>query len=229
MNIALKVLISAVVAFVYLFLISKLLGKKQLAEFDFITYVTGISIGSIAAEMATNLEDKPMYLYIISMTVFFLFDFFITFLERKGSKLEKFLKGSPIIVVQNGKINYKGLKKSKLNVNDVLSMTRDKGYFDLNDIAYGIFETNGTFSVLPKSEKSYVVADDIKVKKDKATLSDTMITDGSISRTSLKRLGKDKEWLYKKLDLDKQKLKKILLATYNENTKEFDIHYKSEN
>ena len=228
MNNALKVLISAAVAFVYLFVISKMLGKKQIAEFDFINYVTGISIGSIAAEMATALEEKPMYLYLISMSVFFLFDFIIGFLERKGNKLEKFLKGSPIIVVQNGKINFKGLKKSKLTVNDVLSLTREKEYFDINDIAYGIYETNGTFSILPKANKSQVIAEDMKVKKEKAMLTDTLITDGSISKTSLKRLNKDKEWLFKKLNLDKQKLKKILLATYNESTKEFDVHYKSE-
>jgi uncharacterized membrane protein YcaP (DUF421 family) len=228
MNNALKVLISAAVAFVYLFVISKMLGKKQIAEFDFINYVTGISIGSIAAEMATALEEKPMYLYLISMSVFFVFDFIIGFLERKGNKLEKFLKGSPIIVVQNGKINFKGLKKSKLTVNDVLSLTREKEYFDINDIAYGIYETNGTFSILPKANKSQVIAEDMKVKKEKAMLTDTLITDGSISKTSLKRLNKDKEWLFKKLNLDKQKLKKILLATYNESTKEFDVHYKSE-
>src|SRR5690554_2048211 len=91
MNNVYKVLISAAIAFLYLLVISKLLGKKQIAEMDFITYVTGISIGSIAAEMSTNAAKEPLYLYLISMTVFFLFDFLIGLLTRKGLWIEKLL------------------------------------------------------------------------------------------------------------------------------------------
>mgnify|MGYP000910262804 CR=1 FL=1 len=228
MNDVLRVLLSATIAFLYLLVISKLLGKKQIAEIDFISYVTGISIGSIAAEMATNLEDKPIYLYLISMTIFFVFDFIIGWLTRKGLFFEKLLKGSPITIIENGKINYKGLKKSKLNVNEVMELMRDKGYFALSDVAFGIFETNGSFSILPNENKSPVVAQDIKVKKDKAILNYSVIIDGKISKTALKKINKDKEWVNKKLDLDKQKLKKILLASYDENTKKFDVHYKNE-
>ncbi|HEY8389646.1 MAG TPA: DUF421 domain-containing protein [Clostridia bacterium] len=227
MNDILRVLLSATIAFLYLLVISKLLGKKQIAEIDFISYVTGISIGSIAAEMATNLEEKPIYLYLISMSIFFIFDFLIGWLTRKGLLLEKILKGSPITIIENGKINYKGLKKSKLNVNEVLELVREKGYFSLSDIAFGIFETNGTFSVLPHEYKSPVVAEDLKIKKDKAVISYNVIIDGKISKSTLKKLGKDKDWIIKKLDLNNQKLKKILLAAYNDDTKKFDVHYKS--
>ena len=59
-----KVLLFSALSYATLFVISKLLGKKQLAELDFIDYVTGISIGSIAAEMATE-TDKPFYHYLI--------------------------------------------------------------------------------------------------------------------------------------------------------------------
>lgn len=227
MNDILRVLLSATIAFLYLLVISKLLGKKQIAEIDFISYVTGISIGSIAAEMATNLEEKPIYLYLISMSIFFIFDFLIGWLTRKGLLLEKILKGSPITIIENGKINYNGLKKSKLNINEVLELVREKGYFSLSDIAFGIFETNGTFSVLPHEYKSPVVAEDLKIKKDKAVISYNVIIDGKISKSTLKKLGKDKDWIIKKLDLNNQKLKKILLAAYNDDTKKFDVHYKS--
>jgi uncharacterized membrane protein YcaP (DUF421 family) len=223
----LKVIMSASIAFLYLLVISKLLGKKQIAELDFISYVTGISIGSIAAEMSTNAAKEPLYLYIISMTVFFLFDFLIGLLTRKGLWLEKLLVGSPIIIIENGKINYKALKKSKLTVNEVTGFARDKGYFSLDDIAFGIFESNGTFSILPKEHKSPVVAQDLKIKKDKAGMIYSVIADGKISKTALKKLGKDKDWLYKKLDLDKQKLKLILLAEYDQVSKEFNIFYKN--
>ena len=76
-----KVLLFSALAYVTLFVISKILGKKQLAELDFIDYVTGISIGSIAAEMATE-TDKPFYHYLIAMGIFFFFDLIVPLLVR---------------------------------------------------------------------------------------------------------------------------------------------------
>ncbi|HEY8420056.1 MAG TPA: DUF421 domain-containing protein [Clostridia bacterium] len=225
---SLKVIMSASIAFLYLLVISKLLGKKQIAQLDFISYVTGISIGSIAAEMSTNAAKEPLYLYIISMTVFFLFDFLIGLLSRKGLWIEKLLVGSPLIIIENGKINYKALKKSKLTINEITAFAREKGYFSLDDIAFGIFESNGKFSILPKEEKSPVVAQDLKIKKDKASLYYSVIVDGKISKTALKKLGKDKDWMYKKLDLNKQKLNQILLAEYDQVSKKFNIFYKNQ-
>lgn len=225
---SLKVIMSASIAFLYLLIISKLLGKKQIAQLDFISYVTGISIGSIAAEMSTNAAKEPLYLYIISMTVFFLFDFLIGLLSRKGLWIEKLLVGSPLIIIENGKINYKALKKSKLTINEITAFAREKGYFSLDDIAFGIFESNGKFSILPKEEKSPVVAQDLKIKKDKASLYYSVIVDGKISKTALKKLGKDKDWMYKKLDLNKQKLNQILLAEYDQVSKKFNIFYKNQ-
>lgn len=78
-----------------LFVIAKLLGKKQVAQLDFIDYVIGISIGSIAAEMSTDINDKPLYFYLIAMAIYFLFDLSITLLGRKAPALKHFLKGRP--------------------------------------------------------------------------------------------------------------------------------------
>ena len=123
----LKIVIFSIISVVYLFIISKILGKKQIAQLEFIDYVIGISIGSIAAEMATDLNETPFYHYLIAMTTFFLFDVLITFLGRKGFRLKNFLKGKPIMVIYEGKINYRNLKKSKLDVNELCSLCREKG------------------------------------------------------------------------------------------------------
>ena len=78
-------------------------------------------------------------------------DVTIDFFERK-TPLKKFLKGTKIKLVSNGIINYKNLKKSKLDINDMMGLCRTKGYFDLNDISYIYFETDGSISVLPKGK-----------------------------------------------------------------------------
>lgn len=119
------VLINSSVAFVYLFVISKILGKKQIAQLEFIDYTIGISLGSIAAEMATNTET-PFYFFLIAMTIFLVLALLVAVVGRKNTFLKRILKGKPLTLIYDGKINYKSLKKSKIDVNDLLSMLREK-------------------------------------------------------------------------------------------------------
>lgn len=226
MNDVYKILINASISFTYLFVISKLMGKKQIAQLDFIDYVVGISIGSIAAEFAFDAET-PWYLFIIAMSVFFLLDLIVTLLGRKANFLKKFFKGRPLMLIENGKINYRNLKKSKIDVNDLIGLAREKNYFDINDIELAIFETNGSLSVLPKPNARPVVAQDFDIAEQKSKIVQTLIVDGSISKFSLEQIGKDKNWVYDKLQINsKKELKQILLATYDKNNDELNVFYK---
>jgi len=155
MNDILKVFLYASLSYLTLFVISKILGKKQIAELDFIDYVTGISIGSIAAEMATE-TVTPFYYYIIAMVVFLFFDFVVTILARKTNFLKRFLRGTPLILIDKGEINFKNLKRSKIDFYDLQGLARDKGFFDLSEIEYAIFETNGDLSILATDKSRQV-------------------------------------------------------------------------
>ena len=137
-----KVLIFSMMAYVTLFIIAKLLGKKQIAQLSFIDYVVGITIGSIAAEMATDTQN-PFYFYIIAMAIFLVFDIVVTLIGRKGSLMKKIFCGRPLMIIENGQFNYKELKKSKLTVDEIIGMAREKDYFDINQIAFAILETSG--------------------------------------------------------------------------------------
>ena len=97
----LQILIFSVTAFIYLFIIAKLMGKKQIGELNFVEYVVGITIGSIAGEMATELE-KDIWVYFIAIGVFFLLDLLISIIGLKLNKSKKLLKGSPTILIDNG-------------------------------------------------------------------------------------------------------------------------------
>ena len=224
---ALDILFTSALSFVALFIIAKLLGKKQVGELDFIDYVVGISIGSIAAEMATNTADKPFYDYLISFAVYFLLTLIIDILSTKTNLLKKFFKGSPLVIIKDGKIDYEQLKKSKLDINDIISLAREKNYFNFDDIAYGIFETDGTLSVLPKSNLQPLVSKDLNLHKPKTTLPQNVVVDGQVSKFALKFLEKDTTWLYDRLNIKTKKdLKNILLAVYNIDEDNFVIHLK---
>lgn len=218
MNNIIGVIIFSTAAVLSLFLISKILGKKQIAQLEFIDYVLGISIGSIAAEMATDISDKPFYFYLVSMAIFFIFDLLVTFLGRKTTPLKKFFKGRPLVIINNGKVNFKELKKSKLDFYDLLSLCRENGYFNIEDISYAVFETSGKMSVLPKSEMKPVVISDIGKNVPPLTFPYYLVVDGEIIDEGLREAGKSKVWLTRKLGKRRRDLKKILYARYDEKT-----------
>ncbi len=206
------VLIDSAVAFLYLFIISKILGKKQIAQLEFIDYTVGISLGSIAAEMATNTE-VPFYFFLIAMTIFFALALLVAIIGRKNTFLKRLLKGKPATLVYDGKINYKELKKNKIDVNDLLSMLREKNYFDIADVAYAVF----------------VMEDVDKSKVEKAELTDVLIVDGAVSYSGLSEINKDVDWLFSRLKIKQKKdLQNIILAVYDDKQDKFNVHYKNQ-
>ena len=221
------VLINSVVSFVYLFIISKILGKKQIAQLEFIDYAVGISLGSIAAEMATETET-PFYYYLIAMTIFFVLAIFVSLIGRKSSFLKRIVKGKPSTLIYEGKIQYDQLSKCMIDVNDLLAMLREKNYFDINDVAYAVMETSGELSVLPKGGNKPVTVGDLEgVTVEPASLTNILIVDGKISESGLNEVNKDEKWLFDRLNIkDKQALKNVILATYDEKNDAFNVHTK---
>lgn len=226
MDEVLKVLYQSLSAFVVLFIVSKMLGKKQIAQLEFTDYVVGISIGSIAAEMST-MNDRPAYHFIIAMVIFGGLDLLLSIMARKTHFLKTIFKGRPLILISNGEIVYKNLVKSKLDIKELIALCRDKGYFNLEDIAYCIFENNGKISVMPKSNARPTIAEDLKMPKEEVYLPIALVLDGKTVRKELKRLGKSEEWLFKKLKIEnKKQLKEIIVATFDQGANKMNVYKK---
>ncbi|MCM1534068.1 MAG: DUF421 domain-containing protein [Corallococcus sp.] len=223
MNDILKVVLFSALSYATLFVISKLLGKKQIAELDFIDYVTGISIGSIAAEMATE-TDIPFYYYLIAMGIFFLFDIVVTLLGRKSNCFKRFLRGVPLIIVNRGEVDFKALKKSKIDFYDLVGLAREKGYFDISEIEYAVFETNGELSILASDKSRQLKREDFpSIPEEKTELTSYLIVDGQISSFALNQINRDKKWLKSQLQEQDVELGKILYATYDEDTRKLNV------
>ena len=228
-NEILYLIIVAVISVVVLFIIAKILGKKQIAQLEFMDYVLGISIGSIAAEMATDIGEKPFYYYVIAMSIYFVLDLIISLLARSSPKLKHFFKGKPLTVIYDGELVYKNIKRGKIDVNDIIALARIQGYFDLSDIAYAIFENNGQLTIMPKANQKPTVAEDIDLKLPAASLPYYMVIDGVVSYSSLSELKKDEKWLYDKLNVKtKADLENILLAIYDEEEDTMNISKKND-
>jgi len=223
-----KILVFSASAAAYLFVMSKFLGKKQIAQLDVIDYMLGIAVSSIAAEWAIDSGNSPFYHYFAAMSFFFVVNLLIIFFERKGRRIKKFLKGTPLMVIYEGKVNYKALKKSKMDINDMMSKAREKGYFDLSKIQYAVFENSGSLSIMPKTEQKPIVAEDINAQPKPAALPFYLVDDGYVIRSSLRTLGKDDAWLYDRLNIkNKKDLKQIILAIYDKDNDTIEVSLKN--
>ena len=179
------------------------MGHKQMAQLDFFDYITGITIGSIAAELATELESplKPL----VAMVVYGAVAFSLTILAHKFPRTRKFVNGTPTIVMADGKIYRENMKKAKLELSEFMVLCRQEGYFNINDIQTAIFEYNGRITILPKSEKRPLTPEDMNITPEKAEIDTEIIMDGRILHENLKRLGLNLAWLEKELDKKRYK------------------------
>ena len=208
-----KIIGMALLSVVALFVIAKIMGHKQVAQLDFFDYISGITIGSIAAELATDLEEpwKPL----IALGIYGGVSILLSLLTHKFPKTRKYINGTPTILMDNGKLYRKNLKKAKLDLSEFMLLCREQGYFDLDDIQTVVFEHNGKLSILPKAANRPATPEDLKITAKATQLGTEIIMDGCIMRENLKRMGLDEKWLIKRLKAQGHKdAKDIFLGVY---------------
>lgn len=188
----------AVFSLVTLFLVSKMIGKKQVSQLSLFDYVISISIGNFAAEMTMNLDSQVLDGF-LSIVIFGFLAFLVSTITMKSIVLRRFFIGTPTLIMQDGKFILQNLKKVKFDMNDFLETAREKGYFDISTIKYALMEADGKISFLPKEENLPVINKDLKIKASKSELISNVIIDGKIIKENLKNIGKSENWLKNKL------------------------------
>ena len=187
----LRLCLTAVLSFVTLFLTAKYMGHKQISQLDFFDYIAGITIGSIAAEMATELEEpwKPF----VAMIIYGGATLLLSIISIKFPRTRKYLNGTPTILMDNGKLYRENLKKAKLDLSEFMVMCRQQGYFDLTNIQTAIFEYNGKLTILP------LTPNDMNLAPAQDMIFTEIIMDGRILDDNLKRMGLNTKWLENQL------------------------------
>ena len=215
----LNICFRTILVLVILFFITKMMGKKQISELNFFDYVVGITIGSIAADISLDIE-KNMIAGITALFIYGFISYIISFVSIKSILARRFFIGVPTVLVEKGKIIESGLKKSKIDVNDLLMEARENGYFNLDEIDYALMEVNGNISFLPKEKEKPVTKKDMKIKCSNEGLTVNGIIDGNYMVNNMTAINKDKEWLDHELKVNGfDNYDNILLATIDNNYK----------
>ena len=188
-----QVLVTSVVSLVVMFILTRLDGKRQLAQMSMFDYVNSITVGSIAAELATNLEE--WYRPLTAMILYGIALYLVHFVSCKSMAARRILCGQACILMENGAIYRKALAKAGIDLNEFLGQARIAGYFDLNEVQCAILETSGQISFLPKSQNRPATPEDLALQTEPCRLWIDLVMDGKLLDNGLKKTGRDRQWL----------------------------------
>lgn len=194
----LVVVVRAIITFGTLLIYTRILGKQQMGNLTYFDYINGITIGSIAGTLTTDLSSKA-WVHWTGLTTFVLITLLFQYLTMKSRFLSKVVDSEPTVIIQQGKILEGNLKKMRIKKDELMMLLREKNFFDLTQVEYAILEPDGNLSVLPKSQYRPVTPDDLKIKVSPAGLTTELIIDGILLEQNLYQRRKDQDWLLQQL------------------------------
>lgn len=213
----LKVIILSFSSVFILFILTKVIGSREISQLSMFDYINSITIGSIAAEMATDLDENFVY-PLIAMIVYTIMILLFAFLSSKSITLRRYINGTSLVLYNNGMLYKQNFKKAKLDINEFLISCRNKGYFNLAEIHTAILEPNGQISIIPVVSEDVVKNKDLNTNAEQEEFTYNVILDGKIIEKNLSASGKNMNWLNNKLKEQKiSDINDIFLATCDKN------------
>jgi len=210
----LQIASETIITFFVLLALTRLLGKKQLSHLTFFNYVTGITIGSMAANMVV-LSTKDYTKDLLSLVIWCLLTIIISYISLKSGKIRVILDGQPTIIIKHGEIDRKALKRTGVNIDDLTMLIRQNQIFSITEIDFAILEPDGRLSILKKPEYQGTQKSDLNIYPSPPTyLPIEIITDGKLLPKNLLEVGKSRDWL--KNELSRANIKEIEEVFYAE-------------
>ena len=189
--------LSSLLSIAVLFLLAKLMGTKQVSQMTMFDYVVGITIGSIAAELATELEEplRPL----TALVIYGVTAFVISVLTNKFLKVRALVTGKPLVLLENGVIYRENLKKARLDLSEFLTYCRIGGWFDLNQLQSAVLEHNGVVSFLPKEADRPATPADLDLNPKQSQVQTPFVMDGRLLEENIRQAGKEDAWVRRAL------------------------------
>ncbi len=199
MNEGLVVAVRAVISFFTLLIFARILGKQQISQLNFFDYVVGITLGSIAATLTTDLTSRA-WSHWVGLVAWAVLGILIERIAMKSRSFADLIDGEPVIVIINGKIMEDALKRVNYRINDLNALLRNKDIFNIYEVQFAIIEPNGKLSVLKKAEELTPTRKDMHIQVKSEGLGITIIYDGILVDDGLKQLNMTHSTLMKELN-----------------------------
>ncbi|WIV18100.1 DUF421 domain-containing protein [Paenibacillus polygoni] len=194
-----------------LFIITKILGKRQISQLSLFEYITGITLGNLVGYISLDL-DSTWYLGFVALAVWIVVSVGAEYFTMKNKKFRDVVDGKSTVLVENGALIADNLRKEKLTVDEFLEQLRKKDVFRVSDVEFAIMEQSGEINVMLKKEFQPLTADALGYRLMKEQEPKTIIIDGRILPESLKDTGFNESWVQKQLKALHLPLKHVFIG-----------------
>lgn len=196
----LSIIVKTLVLYIFIVVVYRVMGKKEVGKLSIIDLIVSILIAELAA-ISIEEADRSILTSIIPIVVLVVIQISISFISLKSVSLRKLIDGNPIVIIKDGKLNFKDMTKLRYTIDDLIAQLREQGIKSIEEVNYAVLENNGKLSVFETS-KDYPLP---------------IIIDGNIDYDVLKDMKKDKKWIYKILDDNNITLDNVFYAFYTKN------------
>ncbi|HIE11839.1 MAG TPA: DUF421 domain-containing protein [Desulfotomaculum sp.] len=211
MDIVVTVILRTVFIYFIILLVMRLMGKREIGQLSPFDFVVAIMIGEVVA-MPMEQPEIPLLRGLAPLFVLVALEIAFSYAALHSRWLRHFVCGAPQIVVRNGQILHREMRRARYNLDDLLSKLREKGYPDPAEVAEAVLENSGELSVIPKSECSPVTRKDLNLQPAAAGLPLVLVADGEVVKPNLAAAERDEAWLEDELRTRGLSLKEVFLA-----------------
>jgi uncharacterized membrane protein YcaP (DUF421 family) len=215
-----NVAVRTIVIYFTVLLVVRLMGKREVGQLSTFDFVIAIMIAEIAVFPMEELQI-PIHIGLVPMFVLVGAEVLISYICLKSRFLRKIIDGGPSIIISNGIISEKEMRRQRYNMNDLLAQLREKNVFDISHVKYAILETSGKISIMLKTSKRALTPGDMDFGFDEEEMPYPLIFDGEVMQENLRQLDLTNEWLEDRLGEYNLGIKDILYASLNSQGKLF--------
>ncbi|MTK20947.1 DUF421 domain-containing protein [Turicibacter sanguinis] len=218
-SIFVSTIVKGILIYILALFLSKLIGVKIISQMNFFDFIVGISFGSIIAKIIID-KDHVVFSGIIALIIFTLLTISTSYLNLKSYAARRIINAKTLILVENGRIVDKNMRKFRLTINELMMKLREKDVFALEDVQFAIMESNGQLSVLIKANKKPVTPDDLNLKVESVSLVNDIIIDGKLIDKNLEMANINKKWPQSELKRKNiHKIEDVFYAGIDQNKK----------
>ncbi len=208
------VFVRAIIGFISLLIFARILGKKQISQLTLFDYIEGITIGSIAATLTTDLSSRA-WPHWVGLFTWVIAGLAVDFLTTKSRYAAKYIEGEPVIIIMHGKIMEDCMRKLRYTASNLQQQLRSKDVFDLSEVQFAVLEPNGELSVLKKPQYQPLTPKHMDIRVPNTGIGIELIYDGLIIDQNLKQINRDRKWLQSQLKkYDVKDPSEVFLATF---------------
>lgn len=204
-------LVRTVILYVSVMVALRIMGKRQIGELQPSELVITIMLGDLAS-VPMQETSIPILNGIVPIVTLVFLEVMLSFVSLKSKRIRRFISGTPSVIINNGEIDTKELKKLRFNIDDILEELRGKDILNIGDVEIALLDTNGAFCVIPKAGKRPVTPEDLNLKPEEEQLPYTVISDGKILKDNLYKVEKTEKWLNKKISEQNLTVQDIIYA-----------------